>query len=363
MRIMMRQISTGFLVAALTCIGMAVVPAPAAVACPVAGCGGGGGGGGGGAGDIYSSAIQQADLNTSKRSCSVFANGGGMGMYCVTVDGSPSKTLRERYGRQKLQLCRYSEIPDAIRHPFNSRPSEGRYMVMSCLGNIDFDTYSGGHDRTLDVSVVFVEMGTDITDHHNPITDFLWNQFNSSTKMPIPFMQTRPNVTPLVGIPTYFTFRWINPSTNPSSQSVVAQGPYAGKPNGGPYKEITTNGVVMRAEATRITVQPNQTGIPPIYCDPSTPYVEGAAPKDQPANACAITFPRSSASARKFATEAIPDNIKDAFYATIEVRWNVTYGAEDEAMRTLGDGFTMRLHQVLPVQEVQAPNQPPAVIY
>jgi hypothetical protein len=32
-------------------------------------------------------------------------------------------------------------------------------------------------------------------------------------------------------------------------------------------------------------------------------------------------------------------------------------------MRDLGNGFTMRLKQVLPVQEIQVPNQPPAVIY
>jgi hypothetical protein len=55
--------------------------------------------------------------------------------------------------------------------------------------------------------------------------------------------------------------------------------------------------------------------------------------------------------------------VKDAFYADVTVEWRVTYGNGADDMRTLGKGFTMRIRQVVPVQEVQAPNQPPAVIY
>jgi hypothetical protein len=51
--------------------------------------------------------------------------------------------------------------------------------------------------------------------------------------MPVPFMRTRPNVTPLVGIPTFFTFRWLDPV----SKTVVAEGPYDGGPNGRAYRE------------------------------------------------------------------------------------------------------------------------------
>jgi hypothetical protein len=100
-----------------------------------------------------------------------------------------------------------------------------------------------------------------------------------------------------------------------------------------------------------------------VACVPDAPYVEGASPRNQPADACSITFGRSSASARKYATGPIPSNIKDAFYADVTVTWQVTYGPADATMRTLGDGFTMRMRQVLPVQEVQTPNQPPAVTY
>ncbi|MET0819741.1 MAG: hypothetical protein ABWY58_02160 [Aeromicrobium sp.] len=317
---------------------------------------------GGGGGDVpdLSDGTKQARYQTPAQSCSVYANGGGMGMSCVSIGGGESKTLRERYGDQKLQRCRYSDIPPAIQTPFNPRPSEGRYMLMTCLENIDFDTYSGGRERQLALSIVFVPNGTDIADRDNPITTFLWNQFGDSEQMPIPFMRTRPNTTPIVGVPTYFTFRWLDPLT----KQVVADGPYSGQADGAPFRRIQTRqGVVMEARATSITIDPNQQGIPPVTCDPSTPYREGASPKNQPKNACAITFPRSSASARKLATKPIPDNIKDAFYADITVSWQVTYGNGTDDMRNLGNGFTMRIRQVVPVQEVQAPNQPPAVIY
>lgn len=305
-----------------------------------------------------SDGTKQARYNSGAQSCSVYANGAGMGMYCVGLGGGTLKTLRERYGKQKLQECRYSEIPSTIQVPFNSRPDEGRYMLMSCLSNIDFDTYAGGKYRSIDISIVFVPNGTDIEDRHNEISDFLWKSFDRTAQMPVPFMRTKPNVTPIVGIPTYFTFRWIDPT----NQKVVAQGPYAGRADGGPYRQITTQGVVMRAQAVKVVVDPNQEGIPAVTCDPETPYREGASPKDQPADACSITFPRSSASARKYATKGIPESVDDAFYASVEVTWRVTYG-DGSDMDQLGQGFTMRLRQVIPVQEIQAPNQPPTVIY
>lgn len=338
--------------------GMVAVTSPA-FACPPdnPGCESGGGGGGGDT-NTLSDGTKQASYQSPTKSCSVFANGAGMGMSCVSAGGGDAKTLRERFGDQKLQRCRYSEIPPAIQKPENLRPSEGRYMLMTCLGNIDFDTYTGGRARTLELSIVFVENGTDIEDRHNGITDFLWKQFGSTTQMPVPFMRTRPNVTPIVGVPTFFTFRWLDPVDT----SVVAQGPYAGKADGGPFRRIEVGGVVMEARATSITINPNQQGIPTAVCDPSTPYVEGASAKNQPEGSCFITFPRSSASARQLATKPIPENVKDAFYADVTIVWRVSYG-DGTAMQDLGQGFTMRARQVIPVQEVQAPNQPPAIIY
>jgi hypothetical protein len=119
----------------------------------------------------------------------------------------------------------------------------------------------------------------------------------------------------------------------------------------------------MEARATKIVVDPRQDDIKPVTCDPDASYREGASPSHQPANACSITFKRSSASARKYSNRDIPGSIKDAFYADVTVTWEVTYGEQGGEMHTLGDNFTMRMRQVLPVQEVQAPNQPPAVIY
>lgn len=293
-------------------------------------------------------------------SCSVYANGAGMGSYCVSAgDDSSLKTLRERFGNQSLQRCRYRPIPQGIETPFNSREGDGRYMVLTCLGNIDFDTITGGTDRTLDMSVVFVENGTDTSDHHNGITDYLWRQFESSSQLPVPFMRTRPSIVPVVGVPTFFTFRWLDPATN----NVVAEGPFAGDTDGGPYREIRSNGLLMRAEATGITVDPNQQGIASVNCRPDTPYREGVSPANQPEGACDINFPRSSASARKYATEPIPGNVKDAFNVSVQVEWKITYGRGGGDMQDLGNGFTMRLKQVLPVQEIQVPNQPPTVTY
>jgi hypothetical protein len=350
------------MLAALVTGGLVVLAAPAAQAacnpgepCPPPGDGP--------SGDTstLSDGTQQANYTAPTKSCSVYANGGGMGMSCVTIGGSgASKTLREKYGDQKLQRCRYSEIPPSIQKPENLRPTEGRYMLMSCLGNIDFDTYSGGRERTLDLSIVFVLNGTDIADRHNGITDFLWDQFEAGNQvqLPVPFMETRPNTTPIVGVPTFFTFRWLDPTT----KEVVAQGPYADKPGGGPFRRLDVGGVVMQARATSVTIDPNQQGIAPVKCTPSTPYREGVSPANQRPDACSITFPRSSASARKLATKPIPANVDDAFYADVTVSWQVTYG-DGANMDNLGTGFTMRIRQVVPVQEVQAPNQPPTVIY
>lgn len=294
-------------------------------------------------------------------SCSVYANGTGMGSYCreVGADGGASETLRQRFGGQSLQRCRFEAVPDGVPVPHNSRAGEGRYMLMSCLDNVDLDTYDGGRDRAVSMSVVFVPHGRDVSDRTNAISEFMWNEVTSSAnQMPIPVLVAQPNPVPVVGTPTYFTFRWVDPAT----KDVVAQGPYADRPGGGPFLQITSNGVVMRARATELVIDPNQEGIDPVTCSPATPYNPGAGPEGQPADACVITFPRSSASAQELNTEPIPEGVEEAFYATVRVQWRVTYGQPGN-MQQLGSGFSMGLGQAIPVQEVQAPNQPPTVIY
>ncbi len=72
--------------------------------------------------NITSSGNKNAPINTGGSSCSVYANGGGMGMYCVTLGGGTLKTLRERFGNQKFQQCRYSPLPDTVEPPVQREP-------------------------------------------------------------------------------------------------------------------------------------------------------------------------------------------------------------------------------------------------
>ncbi|MFI5429984.1 hypothetical protein [Aeromicrobium sp. UC242_57] len=65
-------------------------------------CPPGGGDDGGGDSGKLSDGTQKANYQTPTKSCSLYANGAGMGMYCVTPGQGTSKTLRERYGSQKL---------------------------------------------------------------------------------------------------------------------------------------------------------------------------------------------------------------------------------------------------------------------
>jgi len=354
MTISRKSLAAALLATVLVVLG-AVMTAPTAMACPKndPGCGDGTTTNPEPKGDL-SDKTEVDDIRTDTTSCSVYANGTGMGMYCNTFGAGDAKTLREKYGDQKFQQCRYSELPPTVEAPHNPNPDKGRFMLMTCLENIDFDTYNGGPNRTLSLSIVFVPFGTDTSDHHNGITDFLWNQIDRNKPMPVPLLVTRPNRTPLVGIPTYFTFQWLDPLSGTPMEETR---------NGGAYREVTAGDVVMKARATKVVINPQQEGIKSTTCLADSPYREGALPKNQPADACSIIFKRSSASARKYATKPIPANIKDAFYADVTVTWEVTFGEEGQPMRTLGDGFDMRMRQVLPVQEVQAPNQPPTVIY
>ncbi|MEH3032838.1 MAG: hypothetical protein PGN07_02070 [Aeromicrobium erythreum] len=359
-----RRLATALAGTGLAAGLLAGLQAPAQAAdepCDLSSCSGGGSGGSGGSSGTQSSGTTSASYNSGTTSCRVYANGAGMGSYCIRPGGSAVKTLRERFGNQKLQLCRYRPIPPGIPTPYNSRAEDGRYMMMTCLSGIDFDTAYGGGDKSMDVSIVFVPWGTDIEDRDNDITRFVWGTFEKSEQLPTPIMDNKPSAIPLVGAPSFFTFRWIDGGRD---NEVVQEGPYANKPNGGPYKQTDREGgVVLRAEATRIRIDPNQKGIAPITCRPDTPYREGAAAGDQPEGACRIVFPRSSASARKLSTVPIPSNVDEAFWVSIEVEWRITYGDGGGDMRELGDGFTMRLRQALPVQEIQAPNEPPTVIY
>lgn len=329
--------------------------------CGFSGCSGGGGGGGGETTTEQSSGTVRESYAGGGQVCSVYANGTGMGAYCLGRGGGNAKSLRERFPNLVLEKCRYRPIPEGMPAPFNANPDAGKFMMQLCLHRIDLDTYSGGANRSVEVAIVWVPNEKDISDDRNPLNEFLWDSVDAKEQLPVPFLVTRPNTTPVVGVPTFFTFRWLDPGT----QEVVRDpsGPYTGKDGGGPYKRIqTASGLTMIAEATKVVVDPRQKDIEPVTCDPGTPYAEGRPATAQPADACKLIFKRSSAMSEQFSEVPVPFPFRESIYAMVEVHWKVTYGQPGD-MHNLGRGFVMRVSQGIRVQEVQAPNQPPIVIY
>lgn len=311
-----------------------------------------------------SSGTIREDYTSGGRYCSVYANGTGFGSFCVTNSGRNSglKSLRERFAGDTFQRCRYREVPDYMPVPFNAGGGEGQFMLQICMQNVDFDSTLGGRDRVVKIEVVWVPEGTDIDDDDNPLNNFLWQTIESREQLPVPFLYTRPNVLPIVGVPTYFTFRWFDPA----NQQVVRDpaGPYADKAIGGPYKRYQSrDGLVIQAQATKIVIDPRQKDMEPVTCQPSTPYNENVSSSHQPPGACKILFERSSASAQQYSEVPLASGLEEEFSALIEVHWEITYG-QPGSMQVLGNTeFIMRLTQGIPVQEIQAPNQPPTVIY
>ena len=185
------------------------------------------------------------------------------------------------------------------------------------------------------------------------------------TALPVPMMRPEPSTVPLVGYPTFFTFAWVDPETG----DPVAEGDFAGTPLGAPYREVRLarpdGDLHMVAEATEIVIDPHQTDMEPITCTPDElVYVEGTSVADQPSD-CRITFTRSSATATTYADDdapELPQVYVSAYPVTVTVRWRITYGIGSPTQE-LGSGFEMTATQALPVQEVQAPNEPPIVLY
>lgn len=292
--------------------------------------------------------------------CSVFANGAGMGSYCASGGAGNAQTLRERFGgKGRFVRCRYTVPPPSIPVPFNSRPNEGKWWLRTCLENVDYDTVTGGADRSLSMRLAWVPNDFDTNYVNTPLSEFLWKQFAKTAKLPVPFMQTWPNSIPIVGVPTFFTFRWIDPDT----KQPIKQGDYTDDPDGGPFVQIDNNGLLMQARAVDIEINPNQTDMSPVDCGPGNPrYVQGASVADQPSK-CRIDFSRSSATARAKTTQPIPAVLGDVYHARLTVTWEVRYGTDKSNLKVLGDDFKMTMLQPIQVREIQAPNQPPVAIY
>src|SRR5699024_8879854 len=74
----------------------------------------GGSDGGSSAPPQSSSPTVVEEYKTPERSCQVYGNAAGMGYYCVSSGEKSSKSLRERFGGQKLQRCRYGDVPEVL---------------------------------------------------------------------------------------------------------------------------------------------------------------------------------------------------------------------------------------------------------
>ncbi len=285
-----------------------------------------------------------ADEGEPRLSCSVYANGSGMGSYCVELGASASSTtLQERFGGMEFQRCRYDEVPESLVSsiPENPKPGEQSPMLRICLDNIDWDTYSGGPDRSVSFDVVWVTAETDTADVSNPLNDFLWSQHEGSAQLPVPHLRANPNPVPLVNTETALTFTWLDPGSREEM---------------GPRRRVRLgNGMVMVARAAEVTVDPNVEGMEPVRCAAGASYPQGSGPAP-----CVVRFEHSSADAQARSTVAIPEDVEESFYVTVSVAWEITYGYGSPSER-LGDGFRMVVHQALPVQEAQGVNRPPQV--
>src|SRR5699024_7248644 len=186
---------------------------------------------------------------------------------------------------------------------------------------------------------------------HNSLTSFLWNQVFASEKFPVPSIRPEPTFVPLVGVPTFFTFDWLDPSDLKPVEDLDV-----GAQNGA--------GMVMRASVKNIEVNPMQKDMKPVDCGPGNPtYNESKPPDPKIQGDCYLLFERSSATARKYSTKKMWKHHDDLYAIRVTVTWKVEYGPDEDHLQELGDGFEAVSYQKIPVQEVQAPNIPPVMIF
>lgn len=302
--------------------------------------------------------------------CTAYANGTSMGSYCNTgAGGETVGTLRQRFGGQDFRPCKYDKPPKGISVPRNPNPDEGRWWMQTCLREIDWDTISGGSDKSLSMQLVWMPDSADTTyENPNPLEEWLWDVVSNSTQFPVPYLRPKPNYVPLVGVPAYLEMDWLDPETIDSGKKTTVRdpnGPYTDLKSGGPFVQSTNGDLIMRARARQVTVYPQQKDMQPTKCGDGVIFYDEDKPADPAVQGkqCYLTFKRSSAAAEAKATSKIPAELGDVYYLRVEVEWEVTYGESEDDMQQLGDGFTMVSYQPLPVQEVQAPNIPPVMIF
>lgn len=296
---------------------------------------------------------------SSSGNCTMYANGAGMGSYCTSATGlgggGVPLTLRQRFGGQTYDRCVYDDPLPGVA-PTEVKNDHGRWMLRSCLAFIDLDTYNGGDRRSISLAVVWIDDDVDTGRHNSPLNDYLWSTVQ--TQYPVPVMTFQPsNGVARVNQPAYATFRWSN-AKHP--RQVVAQGPYDGLADGGPYvQEVNGDKVTMTAQATKVTLDPDVTGEETVECvgEDVNPTYDLSRDIDEQDSECFVTFDRSSANASELGRSSEFSAVPYTFSVRVVVTWDVSYQQGAEPPVDMGE-FNMVVFQPVAVREVDALNVP-----
>lgn len=306
----------------------------------------------GGAGTV----VQSAD-GGGGASCSVYANGSGFGSYCAR--GVAGLTLIDRFTYDAIndfEPCRYEDPPPGIAVPDTTGDGQ-EWFLRTCMTDIKWDTFAGGIQRKFSLDLVLRNRAdVDTTYDETPLSEFLWK--TRQRTYPLAFMRPEPSPLPVVGVPTYFTFDWLEPDY---PYDPVSDGPYEGDENGAPYVQEENLGLIMQAEATKVTIDSHIIGEDPIVC--SREDLEGYDPREPPLpqdqdSECYLIFERSSAQADQLSDRPVRDSSGRAYSMEVTVHWRVLYGTDPGNLQPLGGGFDQPLNQALQVRDSEAINEP-----
>ena len=287
--------------------------------------------------------------------CGVYANSAGMGSYCSDGSGSSlPRPLVERFPNwAEFENCRFEDPPPGVDVPPNPAPDEEKWQLRTCLTAIDWFTWNGGGNRRVIMDLVLIDIDTDTSYEDTPLSRFLWDTMQ--TMYPVPMLRVQPKTYPVVGQRAYLTFDWLDTKT----REPISEGPYKNDPNGGPFVMHQRGGITMRARAVEMRIDPQIKGVEPFECTvPKLGYDKSAPPDpDRQPSDCYHVFERSSAAAPEISTaEAHLKGDHNVFRMEIDITWRVRYGSQSN-MNSLGN-YHMLVYQDLPVQDVEAINEP-----
>lgn len=255
------------------------------------------------------------------RRCTLYASELGFGASCTKRTGGIPLTWRQRVQPHKFVRCFDEPVPEGAEVP-PSPPGRGAYFLENCIRGYDLDSYDGGPDAHIVVTLVWVPQGEERS--IPPWMEWLWDRFDAA--YPTPLLQIGPTLRPRVNVPAYF---WVADATAQPITRIVFDG---------------GQDVVMRAELARLVVLPGvEAGEAPVFCpDPTEQYDFGRSPFEQ-FSTCTYTYTRSSAH--------LPDEM---YPAEVHAFWRVTY--ENATGEHLLGEFDISVTQMLPVQEAQSVN-------